>query len=81
MHTYRRKTILVLVALLFVFLAVLLIGYFNLKRNTATIGIAGLGPELDNMLLMALSVIAIARVVYELAAIENHHEYEQRLHR
>jgi len=78
MHKYRRKTVIFLMGYLIIFFIVLLVSVFNLNRGKSIFDI-GMNPSLQNWIIIILSVLAIIRVVMEIARIENHSEYEKKL--
>ena len=78
MHTYRKKTIIILHSLLMVFFLIFVFGYIQLKRGVAILNI-GLSYYIEDMLIMVLSFLSMARIVYEIHKVEHPHEYERRL--
>ena len=78
MHTYRKKTIIILNSLLMVFFLIFVFGYIQLKRGVAILNI-GLSYYIEDMLIILLSLLSMAKVVYELYKVEHHHEYERRM--
>ena len=78
MHTYRKKTIIILHSLLLVFFLIFLFGYVQLKREVAILNI-GLSYYVEDMLILILSFFSMVKIVYELYNIEHHHEYESRM--
>ena len=78
MHTYRKKTIVILNSLLLLFFLIFVFGYVQLKREVAVLNI-GLSYYTEDMLIIILSFLSMARAVYELYNVEHHHEYESRL--
>lgn len=78
MHTYRKKTITILHSLLLLFFLIFLFGYVQLKREVAILNL-GLSYYVEDMLIILLSFLSMARVVYELYKVEHHHEYERRM--
>jgi len=78
MHTYRKKTVVILNSLLFLFFLVFVFGYVQLKRHVAILNI-GLSYYIEDMIIIMLSFLSMVKVVYELYNVEHHHEYEIRL--
>ena len=78
MHTYRKKTIVILHFLLMVFFLIFLFGYVQLKREVAILNI-GLSYYAEDMLILILSFFSMVKIVYELYNVEHHHEYESRM--
>ena len=78
MHTYRKKTVVILNSLLFLFFLVFVFGYVQLKRHVAILNI-GLSYYIEDMIIILLSFLSMVKVVYELYNVEHHHEYESRL--
>lgn len=80
MHTYRRKTIGVLLILLTLFFLASIFAYAQYKRKIPILNI-GLSYAEEDLIVLALSIASILRVAYELFKVEHHHEYERRLKR
>ena len=78
MHTYRKRTILVLHSLLLVFFTISVFAYVQFNRQIPILNI-GLSYLVDDTLILFLSFLCIIRVVYELYKVEHHHEYERRI--
>ena len=78
MHTYRKKTVVILNFLLFLFFLAFVFGYIQLKRQVAILNI-GLSYYVEDMLILILSFFSMVKIVYELYNIEHHHEYERRM--
>jgi len=78
MHTYRKKTIVILHFLLLLFFVAFVFGYAQLKRQIAILHI-GLPYYTEDILVMALSFLSISKVVYEIYRVEHHHQYEKRI--
>ncbi|MBI2208509.1 hypothetical protein HYU50_03360 [Candidatus Woesearchaeota archaeon] len=78
MHTYRKRTINVLHSLLLVFFIILVFAYVQFKRQIPILNI-GLSYQVEDVLILLLSFLSMAKVVYELYKVEHHHEYERRM--
>ena len=78
MHTYRKRTILVLHSLLLVFFTISVFAYTQFNRQIPILNI-GLSYEVDDTLILFLSFLCIVKVVHEIYKVEHHHEYERRI--
>ena len=78
MHLYRKKAILFLLAMIFMFLLIFLYSFIQLNRGIAVFQI-GLDHYTENWIAMVLCVLGLIRVIYELYRIEHHKEYEDRI--
>ena len=78
MHTYRKKTIVILHSLLMLFFLIFLFGYVQLKREVAILNI-GLSYYAEDMLILILSFFSMVKIVYEIYNVEHHREYERRV--
>ena len=78
MHTYRRRIVFVYYALLLMFLLVFIFAYIQLKRQIPILHM-GFSYYVEDMIVIVLSFLSIAKVVYELSTVEKHDEYERRL--
>jgi hypothetical protein len=67
----HRRTILVMMFLLVVFAAIFAIAFFSLQKKQSTFGI-GIPVELEDWLIMILSLLSIAKIVWEIVKIERH---------
>ncbi len=78
MHKYRRKSIMFLMGYLLMFFAVLIISLYNLNRGQ-TLFYIGMSSAAQNWIIIIFSVLAMIRVVVEIAKTEGHAEYEKKL--
>ena len=78
MHTYRKKSIVVLFYLLIVFFIISIFSYVQIRRKVPILNL-GLSYYTEDILILSLSVLSMIKVVYEIYEIEHHHEYERRL--
>lgn len=78
MHKYRRQSLIFLMGYLVLFFIVLLVSLFNLNRGKSLFDI-GLNPGLQNLIIILFSILAMVKVVLEIAKIEGHSEYEKKL--
>ena len=78
MHTYRKKTVVILNFLLFLFFLAFVFGYIQLKRQVAILNI-GLSYYVEDMLIILLSLLSMAKVVYERYKEEHHPANERRM--
>ncbi len=68
-----------LIGYLVLFLLVFLWGMYNVVMGTNIVNIVGLGADIVNWLVIIGSVLAMAKVVWEIAKIEKHNEFEARV--
>ncbi|MFH1506581.1 MAG: hypothetical protein ABIE94_06380 [archaeon] len=68
---YRRKLLITLMILLAVFLVVFLAVIIAMNRGSTVFSIPGFPPEVENWIVMILSIIAIIKIVWEIAVIEH----------
>ena len=80
MHIYRKKSIIFLMGYLLIFAAVLIISLVGLSTGGVMFEI-GMNHLLQNWILVIFSLLAIIKVVADIASIEGHAEYESRLRR
>jgi hypothetical protein len=78
MHIYRQKSVIFLMGYLVIFLIVMLVCISNLNSNRTLFDI-GMNPSLQNWMILIFSVLAIIKVVIEIAKIESHAEYDRKL--
>ena len=79
MHKYRRKAVWFLIGYLVLFLLVFGWGMYHIVTGTKIVMVVGLSTDVVNWLVVIGSVVAMAKVVWEIAKIEKHHEYEARV--
>ncbi len=77
-HVYRKRTVLSLFALLLTYFLVFLYALYKLSKGSPVVDI-GWQSAVINWLVIALSVIAIIRLVYEISRVEHAHAYEKRI--
>jgi hypothetical protein len=80
MHIYRKKSVIFLMGYLIIFLIVLLICFSNLSSKKSLFDI-GMDPTIQNWVLIIFSLLAMVKVVMEIAKIESHAEYDKKLKR
>lgn len=78
MHKYRKQSIMFLMGYLVIFFIVMVASIFNLNSG-GTLFEMGMNHSLQNWIIIIFSLLAIIRVVMEIAKIENHAEYERKL--
>ena len=79
MHRYRKKAIWFLLGYLILFLLVFVWGMYNLVKGTKIVSIIGLNANTINWIVVVGSVLAMIKVVWEIAKTERHHEFEARV--
>ncbi len=62
---YRKKALSSLLVMLVIFACIFLVGLANFIRGQAILGL-GLGQAMENGLVMAFSLLALLRVIFEL---------------
>ena len=78
MHKYRKQAVLFLIGYLITFLLVFLWGMYNIAKGTEIIDV-GLSAGIINWIIVAGSILAMIKVVWEIAKIETKHEFERRV--
>jgi hypothetical protein len=78
MHKYRRKAIYFLIGYLIVFAIILMATLWSEKKGVPIIDI-GMPYSILNWAIIIMSFFGIFKVVKEIADIESHHEYENRM--
>lgn len=78
MHTYRKKTIIILHSVLVLFFILFIFAYVQLKRGIAIFDI-GLSYYLEDMMVIVLSFLSMIKIVYEIYQVEHPHEFESRI--
>jgi hypothetical protein len=78
MHKYRKKSVMFLMGYLVIFFIVMVISIIDLSRGIAMFEI-GMSPMLQNWILIIFSLLAMIKVVIDIASIEDHAEYERKL--
>ncbi len=78
MHMYRKKTVMLLVALMLVFFAVFLIALYDLVKGIPILDI-GFSAQTINWVVMLLSAMSIVKVIVEIAGVEGHKDFEKRV--
>jgi hypothetical protein len=78
MHKYRRKSVMFLMGYLGIFFIVMVISIVNLNRGVAFFDI-GMAPVLQNWIILIFSLLAMIKVVIDIASIESHAEYDRKL--
>ena len=78
MHTYRKRTVIVLLSLMFVFLLIAIFAFIQLNRNIPLLGL-GFSYYTEDLLVLGLSILSMIKVIYEIWKVEHHHEYERRV--
>jgi len=78
MHTYRKKAIIILLCLLFVFFLIFIFSYIQLKRRISILSL-GLPYYAEDMTIILLSILSMLKVVYEIYRVEHRHEFERRI--
>jgi hypothetical protein len=75
LRKYHRATILSLLGLLLLFAIILLAALFNLRRGFAIFNI-GIPTDVENIAVIALSLVAMARIFVSLWKIEHSSELD-----
>jgi hypothetical protein len=78
MHKYRKKSVMFLMGYLVIFFIVMVVSIIDLNKGTAMFEI-GMSPIIQDWIIIIFSVLAIIKVVIDIASIENHAEYERKL--
>ena len=78
MHKYRKKSVMFLMGYLVIFFIVMVVSIVDLNKGIAIFEI-GMSPILQNWIIIIFSILAMIKVVIEIASIEGHAEYERKL--
>jgi hypothetical protein len=78
MHTYRKRTIVILSSFLLTFFLIFIFAYVQLRREIAIFNI-GLPYYIEDMMVIILSFFSMMKIVYEINEVEHPEEYEGRV--
>ena len=62
---HHKRELWFLIVFLALFLIIFIVGFLNLKRGVSIVGI-GIGAKAENLIITALSFLAIIRVVWNI---------------
>lgn len=78
MNRYRKKAVVYLLIFLILFLIAFFVAYWSFKNGRSVLNL-GFPYEVEDYVIMMLSVVGIIVVISEIFTIEHHREFEERL--
>ncbi len=78
MHRYRKKAVVYLLIFLILFLISFFVAYWSLKNGRSVLNL-GFPYKTEGYTIMALSIIGVIVVIYEIITVEHHKEFEERI--
>ncbi len=78
MHKYRKKNVLYLIIFLILFLIAFFVTYFSFKSGKSVLNL-GFPYEIEDYVIMVLSIIGMVMIIYEIIKIEHHNDFENRI--